>query len=501
MKTIRGFLAGGVATFAVIEYFLWNGLLGGLGTTLFFLLITASYYIGVGLPVGDKRRKLEHFAMTGSAVLLSLTYVIFDSTWLGILNFLVIFLLLSIGFLQGVISDRFRWDNIVFLAETAIGNFVRPFAKIAAPFVAISSLAKVKANPDNKKIKQTIGQILLALFIGIPIIIFLSILLFMSDSVFFEIVRPIFDSLIHFRLEEVILKGIMFIFCLPFVWSVLWSYKDKFLLLDQVEHTSTPKAAPKLPVAFAITILSMINMLYLLYAIVQFRYLFGASGGVLPSGMTYAEYARSGFFELAFISFVNLLLMLTSVRTTKHAGTAGIVLRVMNFLLLALSCVQLASAFLRMQLYINVYGLSLLRYNVTAFMILIAVLFLIVLLSSFLPRLPLIKCFLLAGAVSLIVVNFSAPDYQIARYNTEKYLAGELEEFDDYYMFYDLNASGRLVIFENREALLEREPTLATRIDEIEYYADLMRDSENLTRTYKHFTVAEELLMQAVEKS
>ena len=501
MKTVRGFLAGGLASFALIEYFLWNGLLGGLGTTLFFLLIIASYYVGVGFPVGTRIQKLEHFALVGSALLLSLTYVIFDNTWLGILNFLVIFVLLSIGFLQGVIADRFRWDSFIFMLETAVGSFIRPFVKIAAPFTSITSMVKGGAKPENKKVRQTIGQVVLALVIGFPILIFLSILLFMSDAVFFVLLRPILDSLNQFHLEEFVVKIILFIFCIPFVWSVLWSYKDKFLLLGQEEHSAVPKDSPKLPAAFAITILAMINALYLLYAVVQFRYLFGATQGALPDAMSYAEYARSGFFELAFISFINLLMMLTSVRTTKHNGRAGIVLRIMNLLLLALSCVQLASAFLRMQLYINVFGLSLLRYNVTAFMILIAVLFLLVLLSSFLPRLPLIKCFLLAGTIALVAVNYSAPDYRIARYNTEKYLAGELEEYDESYLFYELNSGGRLVIIEYREALLDQDSGIATTIAEIEYYARLTRDAEGLTRTYKHFTVAEELLMQAVEKS
>ena len=49
---------------------------------------------------------------------------------------------------------------------------------------------------------------------------------------------------------------------------------------------------------------------YLLFLIAQLPYFFSAFAGLLPSGFTYAEYARRGFFELIAVAAINLGLLL-----------------------------------------------------------------------------------------------------------------------------------------------------------------------------------------------
>src|SRR3954470_2430984 len=51
------------------------------------------------------------------------------------------------------------------------------------------------------------------------------------------------------------------------------------------------------------TALGLVNLLFLLFVVIQLRYLFGGTGVVqTTAAMTYAEYARRGFFELVMAS-------------------------------------------------------------------------------------------------------------------------------------------------------------------------------------------------------
>ena len=53
-------------------------------------------------------------------------------------------------------------------------------------------------------------------------------------------------------------------------------------------------------------LLFAIAAVYTIFAVVQFRYLFAEQ--TLPYGLTYTEYARKGFFELLFLTGINILL-------------------------------------------------------------------------------------------------------------------------------------------------------------------------------------------------
>ena len=59
------------------------------------------------------------------------------------------------------------------------------------------------------------------------------------------------------------------------------------------------------------TVLGAIDLLFLSFVIVQFRYLFGGHALVqATTGLTYAEYARRGFFELVAVAALVLPLLL-----------------------------------------------------------------------------------------------------------------------------------------------------------------------------------------------
>ncbi len=125
---------------------------------------------------------------------------------------------------------------------------------------------------------------------------------------------------------------------------------------------------PTLGIAEVATALALVDLLFLGFVIVQFRYLFGGGAWVeVTPGLTYAAYARAGFFQLVtavalaipWLLATHALLDDRGKRVSRlFAGLAGV------HLLLLLAIV--ASAVQRMLAYQAAYGLTEERIVVTA---------------------------------------------------------------------------------------------------------------------------------------
>ena len=72
----------------------------------------------------------------------------------------------------------------------------------------------------------------------------------------------------------------------------------------------------------AITALAVIGVVYLLFCMVQISYLF-TGGFTLPAEYSYAGFARQGFFQLLFVSALNLLLVLVTSSVFSFRADMG----------------------------------------------------------------------------------------------------------------------------------------------------------------------------------
>ncbi|MDO7906963.1 DUF4173 domain-containing protein [Paenibacillus sp. JX-17] len=116
-----------------------------------------------------------------------------------------------------------------------------------------------------------------------------------------------------------------------------------------------------------LTLLVMVNAVYILFVVIQFSYFFGAWEGLLPKDMTYAAYARKGFFELILVSSLNFTLLLITLRyALDHAR---LVLQRLNqfmlFILAGCSGVMLFSAYMKLAMYEEAYGYTYTRIHVS----------------------------------------------------------------------------------------------------------------------------------------
>ncbi len=176
----------------------------------------------------------------------------------------------------------------------------------------------------------------------------------------------------------------------------------------------------------ALTVLVAVDVLFGGFIMVQAAYFFGGLDTLARSGMTYAEYARRGFFELVAVACLALaLLWLLALLAQRDSRWQRRAFNMASALLILLVLGLLASAFQRMSLYEQAYGYTRLRLYTHSFMIWLAVvlgLFLLALLRDR-PRIFVSGSFV-AALLYLATLNIANPDALIVRENIARYQAG-----------------------------------------------------------------------------
>ncbi len=188
-----------------------------------------------------------------------------------------------------------------------------------------------------------------------------------ADAVFHDVVVDVFAIDFGAVLGHIALFGIFA--------ALTAGYLRGALLRPALSHALTESDSKlSLGIVPVATALGLVDLLFLFFVVIQLRYLFGGVELIAAAtGLTYAEYARRGFFELVTASGLVLPLLAGAdwvVRTEsrEHQRT----FRQLAIVLLLLLAVVMASALARMRLYVGAFGLSEIRVYSTAFMLYLA---------------------------------------------------------------------------------------------------------------------------------
>ncbi len=112
--------------------------------------------------------------------------------------------------------------------------------------------------------------------------------------------------------------------------------------------------------------LVVFNLIFLMQTVMDLGYLWG--GAALPEGMTYAEYAHRGAYPLLVTA---VLAGLFALLAQPYLG-AAIWVRRLLYLWIAQTVLLVISSILRLDLYVDVYGLTRLRFAAFVWMVLVA---------------------------------------------------------------------------------------------------------------------------------
>jgi hypothetical protein len=242
-------------------------------------------------------------------------------------------------------------------AMTTILHGVRgPFPLLAAE---AQSIADLRARDAGRS-----AAVVRGLVIATPIVIVFALLLVDADPSFEGLVGGLFDWDADVVASHVALFAV-------FGWIAAVCLSGS---LSRWDSAPLAPAKPVLGMIEAGVVLGAVDLLFVTFMLAQLRYLFGGAEHVLSTaGLTWAEYARRGFFELMTVSALSLPLLVGAfVAVEPRSPRQTWVRRLLSLGLIVLLMAMIGSALWRMHLYELMFGWTVPRMYATALMLWIA---------------------------------------------------------------------------------------------------------------------------------
>ncbi len=212
--------------------------------------------------------------------------------------------------------------------------------------------AHIKENDKIKKVdikKLTTSIIIVFVVVGIVILLLAS-----ADSIFAEIFSGIGNIIRNLNIANTINTIIRLVIIIA-VYFIILSFilkvqnqkdkEEKELEINGDKYTFTLKL-----------LLVTLNIVYVVFCYIQISSLFARIN--LNSNINYATYARTGFFQLMFVSFINFAIILMSNRCNSNKEK---IIKILNIFLVIFTIIIVLSSMYRMHMYEMEYGLTYLR--------------------------------------------------------------------------------------------------------------------------------------------
>jgi hypothetical protein len=197
------------------------------------------------------------------------------------------------------------------------------------------------------------------LVIAAPLVVVFGALFMSADAVFAELVANVLRFDFEQIASHILLFAILAWLSTGYLRGFLTGTELPLLWKDSALLALTPKR-PTLGITEVATALAALDLLFLSFVIVQFRYLFGGDALVqVTPDLTYAEYARRGFFELVLASVLVVpVLLAADWLLDRRTQRDAFVFRGLAGMQIALVLAIAASALQRLRLYYESYGLT-----------------------------------------------------------------------------------------------------------------------------------------------
>jgi hypothetical protein len=402
---VSAVLAGVLADLAVRSGF-------GLSGALLVLAVVAALLVA-GRPASRQARGLIAAAAVFGGFLAVRT-----SPWLVPLDVLVVGGLLVLG--ASLAGSGSALDLPVSgLLARAVHAVVHA---VGAPAFAVQGLGWVRSRSGADQ-RTSWLPVLRGLSLAVPLLVVLGVLLAWSDVLFahvFDFVPDVDQTVAH-----VVLIGLG-----------AWGMAALLRVAAATPPVAVPQRFPLLGAVEATIVLASVVVLFAGFAVTQLVALAGGGRHVVETaGLTYAEYARSGFFQLVAVAVIALAVVLTiDAFTGSPTGRIRHRLVLLSEVVIGLTLVVVASALRRLDLYENAYGLTMLRLYSGVFVGWIGVS--LVLLGAWIVRTRDRAWFpaaaAAAGLAAVLALNIVNPEAVVVRRNVA--LAQQTGRFDTTYL-------------------------------------------------------------------
>ena len=374
--------------------------------------------------------------------------------------------------------------------EIVKSTLLLPFSSFTDIFSALGSF--VKNSSFGKKLLLIFGGILVAI---VPTAI-ISALLISADEAFLNLSEKLYNNLFSDLGKNIFyfIFGIplaMYYFGMMFA-NITHEHKDT---LTRENGKKISSAVAFVPATLTCASITPIILVYALFFFSQTSYFLSAFSGIRPEDITYAEYARKGFFELCGVSVINALVILCAGIFTKKSDNKrspwvkGYIVA-LSFVTLALIAIALSKMFM----YIDAYGLSILRIYPTWFMILLALVFVFILTKQICEKFNFARSLVVTFTVMFALLIFVDASALTAKYNIHCYEIGKFDTVD-IWMMYDLSDSAVEYVIPLAD---DKDPYIAEMAKEyIEHKKNHFETEEN---TFANFNISTYRAKRAIEE-
>lgn len=329
----------------------------------FFLWILLCLGILLWEKSNQSKLKLDDYGL--SFIILSLAFIPFWRTEMVVSIFAGV---VSVIFLM---SYLLSYKKPYIMEGTFLGTIVRFFSMFFHGFAGFkNALSFIKNGSKKNKNRKIILSVLFGLLLSLPWVLVFMALFASADAVFENLISEFFKSFSFELIIRTIKNMIWFIIFGGLFFGYLFNLKNKEKKI---------KKPTLLGMLETLIILGMVDLIFLSFIAVQFRYFFAGDALINLDGYTYAEYARRGTMELDIASMLAIgLYRILHFFKKEDSPKLQNVFKIFLGILFAEIGIVLFSAYQRLILLENAYGVTSTRIMAHVFMITMGI-FLIIL--------------------------------------------------------------------------------------------------------------------------
>ena len=387
--------------------------------------VTVFAWYALLLPAMDREtltRRRESRVLLVVNLLLAASFALTSHHWFRVWNFLALMALVPLQAASLSAGDLLPWWRPAMFGER-LGLLCRgAFCHLGAAPAALS------AGREKRSVSLTV---VLGAAAALALVSVLLPILASADALFAAATRGLTEFIrLHFA------RGL---------WKLFWALVLTPFLFGLLYCLRRTPAKAKVHTLYTVDsilftiVLGALDALYLLFLAVQSAGLFGGVEYLAQRGISYAEWARSGFFQMVGVTIVNLAAVMAALTFSQREGRTWRALRVLAAALTGESLILLASAAWRMTLYVSAYGLSFKRLMTYWGMVMTALFLLSALEKIRKPDRSFCRRTLPLALAGWLAINCVPVDYLVAKNQVDRCLAGQCETVDLQYLLYDLS--------------------------------------------------------------
>ncbi|MDD2361980.1 MAG: DUF4173 domain-containing protein [Oscillospiraceae bacterium] len=342
--------------------------------------------------------------------LLSLGYFIQDNETTYLINTLLLVCLIPLQLCHMSRTTSGRIFSLQSIYDTIISFVARPIIYLDVPFKAIST------NIGKKEKGSKSTMIVLGLVISLPLAAIFISLFIKADEAFGFLANKVYENL-NISFGKIYFDLIFGTGTAIFIAAWLITLRAR-----KVPEKTIIKPCKGINEILTATVFIVIDLIFILFVIIQLGYLF--AGMELPNGMSYADYARSGFFELCgvlCVSVIVIMICLIFVQKNDKQRLPGYISFLLTVFILC-NYVIIASSAYRMITYISAYDLSEKRVMVTWLDAVFAICMIGAIIKIWRPKFNAFSFTALTVIIMSVALNTVNVKALIADYNVDKYL-------------------------------------------------------------------------------